>query len=120
MIAVPVKDRSDNPLIDERFGRANIFCLIDDEGKRRFIESDSNSSPSGAGVKTVQMLANEGVSVVIAPEVGPKAMDVIVKLGVKVFNVGSAAQLKEALTLFDENKLVERKTGSESGGLRRA
>lgn len=120
MIAVPVKDKGENPQIDERFGRASIFCLINEEGKWRFIDSDSNSSPSGAGVKTVQMLANEGLSVVISPEVGPKAMDVIEKLDIKVFNTGSAGTLKEALTLYNEHKLVERKTGPAAGGLRRA
>jgi predicted Fe-Mo cluster-binding NifX family protein len=120
MIAVPVKDKGDNPLIDERFGRASIFCLIDDKGKWRFIDSDSDSSASGAGVKTVKMLIDEGLSVVISPEIGPQAMDVIEQLGIKVFNTGSIDNLKEALTLYGENKLVERKTGPAAGGLRRA
>ena len=120
MIAVPVKDREADPRIDERFGRCPYFCLIDGEGKRTFLDNEAPTSPSGAGVKAVQTLADEDVTVVLSPEVGPKAMAAMEPLGIKVFHIGEARTVSEVLSLYEENKLEERRTPSSGGGLRRA
>jgi len=120
MIGIPVKDKSDNPQLEERFGRSAIFCLIDGEGNRTFIDNDAPNSSSGAGVKTVQMLADRDVDVVIAPEVGPKATAAMEPLGIRVFNMGTVQNLNELMTLYNENKLTERKDSAAPGGLRRA
>ncbi len=120
MIAVPVKDREADPQIDERFGRCPFFCLIDGEGKQTFLENEAPSSPSGAGVKAVQTLADEDVTVVLSPEVGPKAMAAMEPLGIRVFHIGEARTVSEVLSSYKENKLEERKSPSTGGGLRRA
>ncbi|MDC7224262.1 MAG: NifB/NifX family molybdenum-iron cluster-binding protein [Spirochaetales bacterium] len=120
MIAVPVKDRGKDPSIEERFGRSDIFCLIDGEGQRRFIDNEAPSSPSGAGAKTVQMLADEGVGTVLSPEVGPKAMTAMGPLGIRVFHIGEGRTLSEVLDLYGEGKLIERKAPQAGGGLRKA
>jgi predicted Fe-Mo cluster-binding NifX family protein len=120
MIAVPVKDKGADPQLEERFGRSYYFCLINDGGERKIIENEAPSSPSGAGVQTVQMLADEGVDIVISPEVGPKAMTAMEQLGMKVFHIGNAGTLSELLSLHERGDLDERKTPSHGGGLRKA
>ncbi|MDC7221215.1 MAG: NifB/NifX family molybdenum-iron cluster-binding protein [Spirochaetales bacterium] len=120
MIAVPVRDKGDNPQLEERFGRSDIFCLIDGAGNRKFIDNEAPASPSGAGVQTVQMLADEGVKTVISPEVGPKAMTAMTQLEIKVFHIGEAANLSELLSLYNDGKLAERTAPSHGGGLRKA
>jgi predicted Fe-Mo cluster-binding NifX family protein len=120
MIAVPVKDKSDDPRLEERFGRSAVFCLIDGEGNRSFIDNDAPDSPSGAGVKTVQMLADRDVDIVIVPEVGPKATAAMEPLGIRVFSMGSAQNLNDLMALYGEGKLTERKNSGTPGGLRRA
>ncbi len=120
MIGVPVKDRGEDPLLEERFGRAEIFCLIADDGTRAFVDNQAPDSTSGAGVQTVQMLADRDVDTVLAPEIGPKAIAALEPLGIRVFPIGQARTLSEVLALFRENRLEERKGLSAPGGLRRA
>lgn len=109
-----------DPALEERFGRAEIFCLIDGEGQWTFIESDAHRSASGAGIKTVQLLADHGVDTILAPEVGPKAQGALTPLGIKVYHFGTARTLKELLSLYGEGHLEERKAPVAGGGLRRA
>ena len=118
VIAVPVKEKGDDPQLEERFGRSCFFCLIDNGGRKFFIENNAPASPSGAGVKTVQMLADEGVDTVLAPEVGPKATAAMEPLGIKVFNFGSAATLSEVLSLYEKGELEERKVPSAGGRIK--
>lgn len=61
-------------IFDLRFGRANWFCLFDGESKEiSFIENENCNSEGGAGIKTVEKLAELGVRKVISGDFGSKA-----------------------------------------------
>ncbi|MBN2617486.1 MAG: NifB/NifX family molybdenum-iron cluster-binding protein [Spirochaetales bacterium] len=117
MIAIPVKDTGDNPEVDERFGRCAFFCIIDDKGTKTFIENSAKDLSSGAGGQAVSILANNDVDVIIAPHIGPKSMTPILELGIKVFSVGNAKTVSEALEGLKLNIL--KAVGEEKPGLRR-
>lgn len=117
MIGIPVKDNSENPEVDERFGRGQMFCIIDSEGKYKVIDNTAKEQASGAGGMAVKLLADENVDTVISPHVGPKATDAINALGIKVYQVGNAKTVKKALEMFKSGKLLPAESGKQ--GLKR-
>ncbi len=105
MIGIPVKTDKKNPEVDERFGRANLFYIIDDNNEVKVIENGVKDLTSGVGGQAVKLLADESVSTIISPHIGPKAMDVINRLGITVYNIGDVKHVDEALLLFKQGKL---------------
>ena len=117
MIGIPVKSRGSNPEIDERFGRGPLFCIIDKDKNLTFIENSAKDLASGAGGKAVCLLADQSVTKIIAPHVGPKAMDALNGLDIKVYNMGSSITVNDALKSFENNLLEE--VSNQKKGLRR-
>ena len=65
-------------LCDERFGRCETFVVFDTETKGSFaIDNEAKNEGAGAGGKAVKILFNKGIDILIAPELGPKAMEAI-------------------------------------------
>ena len=117
MIAIPVKDRNENPVVDERFGRCDLFYIIDNKGNHKFIKNSAKNLTSGAGGKAVSILADEGVTKIISPHIGPKAMDVIKIINMDIYDIGDNKTVKEALLSLQANKLNIVPT--KSSGLKR-
>lgn len=92
--------------LDNRFGRASFFLVYNqDSGEVTCIENTARSAAGGAGTMAVQQLVDNKAELVIAPEVGPQAMDALKKFNMKVFNQKGAKTAEEALVLYKENKL---------------
>lgn len=85
--------------VDPRFGRA-AFLLIFDTDTHELLEAIDNSAgqdaAQGAGLTVAGMLADKGVAAIITGRVGPKAMTVINKAAIKVFE-GATGTVQEAL-----------------------
>lgn len=105
MIAIPVSNNSKNPDIDDRFGRCSMFCIINVNNEYRIIENSGKNLGSGAGAHVVKLLVDGNVNTIISPHIGPKAMTAIKALDLKVFHVGDAKTVAEALELLLSNKL---------------
>jgi len=70
-IAVPT---SDGTTVASIFGRAEHFAVLDtDAGTTTVFKNEGMASEHGAGTGAASFLADKGVNVVWAPEVGPKA-----------------------------------------------
>jgi len=70
---------------DLRFGRADWFCLLDEEtGDCSFFENEFKNESHGAGGKVVENAVNLGVSKVISGDFGPKAKDLLEKFKVQM------------------------------------
>ncbi len=117
MIGIPVKDNGDNPVMDERFGRAQMFCIINDAGEFKIVENRAKGLASGAGGQAVKILADEDVDTVISTHIGPKATDAINLLKIKAYHVGEAKNVKEALEMLKSGAL--KPTDSDKPGLKR-
>ena len=70
---------------DLRFGRAEWFCLLDEEtGKTRFLKNDHQDASHGAGPKASETVIEEGATKVISGDFGPKAKEVLDKFNIQM------------------------------------
>ncbi len=102
-IAIPTEKGGLEDNIYPRFGRAPTFTIIDIEEKQvkdvKIIENPGYRASGGAGVKAVQLLANEGVEIVIGPTPGPNAYFALKNAGIKHYPV-QGLNVKEAVEAF--------------------
>lgn len=89
VIAISATEGNMNATVDPRFGRAAWFLLVD-PGSGQLIEAISNSAGQeaahGAGISAAALVADKGVQAVLTGRVGPKAMAVLDKAGVRAIN----------------------------------
>ncbi len=106
--------------VDPRFGRCEyfLFCNTED-GSCKAISNSAKNAAGGAGVMACQIVGDNGAGVVIAPELGPQAMDALDKMGIPAFAQGECKTAEDALEAWKNHRLTEiRKV--EATGLRRA
>ncbi len=88
--------------VDPRFGRA-AFLLIYDTDNREVVEVVNNAegqdAAQGAGISVAGLIAQKGVAAILTGRVGPKAMAVIDKAGIKVIS-GVMGTVEEAIKSF--------------------
>lgn len=121
-IAVASKGEGLKARIDDRFGRADYFVIVDlEDMKENTIENTAKNEASGAGGIAVRSLANEGVEVIIAPELGPKAIAAVNAFEIKVYKRTGFEVVEDAIKGYQEGRLEEMAvaTVQEHSGLRR-
>ncbi len=104
IIAISATGNNLNSMVDPRFGRAPWFLIVDTDGKQ-LIEAISNTTGQeaahGAGIGAAALVADKGVKAVLTGKVGPKAMPVLNKAGVRAVNDVSGSVM-EAIDRFSE------------------
>lgn len=84
-IAVAANGKDLKSEVDERFGRAPWFLIVDTEtGDVEAIENDGIDQMSGAGPKAAQMIASRDVDCLVAGHCGPNAFAALAAAGVEV------------------------------------
>ncbi len=107
-VAIASKGKGLNSEIDDRFGRAEYFVIIDlDTLEEETIENISKNESSGAGGNTVRALFNKKVDAIISPELGPKAVTAVQAFEIKVYKKGDFKIVKDVLKAFQNNELEE-------------
>ncbi|ADO83367.1 NifB/NifX family molybdenum-iron cluster-binding protein [Ilyobacter polytropus] len=122
-IAVASKGEGLKAEIDNMFGRAEYFVIVDSENTEvKSIENTAKNESNGAGGKAVKLLSNEGVEIIVAPELGPKAVTAVEAFKIKAYKKDSLKTVEEAVKAYKEGKLIEFESASvrEHSGLRRA
>lgn len=106
-IAIPSLGSDMSSLVNERFGRAENFIIYDTLSKSYEVwtNGDNKSLQQGAGTQTAESIIKHNVNVLIANNVGPKALKVLELGGVKVFKVPEGITVESALNLYNEGKL---------------
>ncbi len=85
LVAIPVQGSSGDPVMNERFGRSAYFAFLSASGELlRIDKNPAVDQPQGAGTYVVEWLVNQGVGLIVAMEFGPKAKDMLDRLGVKM------------------------------------
>lgn len=102
-IAVTSSGKTLESVVDERFGRAPYFLIVEGE-EVEVLENPNLSAGGGVGVQTSQMLADKGVDAVIAGNFGPKAYEVLEAAGIKAYSV-SGKKVSQAVGLLNQGKL---------------
>ncbi len=110
------ENRIDSPL-DERFGRAGWFGIIDGKTgeKMEIIENTAKNESSGAGGKAIQLLVNKDVEIIIAPEFGPKAFEALKALNITIFRQGELNTIPSALEAWKMGNLKRPEKAGHSG-----
>ncbi len=106
LIAVSATGESPKSLVHPQFGRCEWFIIF--EEKKRIVKTMRNpytEAQTGAGIGCAQDLINEGVNVVIARQVGPKAYEVLNKAGIEIYLSPPDISVEEAYQNFLSGKL---------------
>lgn len=75
----------------EVFGRCPRFLFVDtDSGDVTAVENPGASADRGAGVQAAQVVVDGGAEAVLTGRVGPRAMEVLERAGVRVHELGGA------------------------------
>lgn len=94
--------------VDPRFGRCAYFVIArieDSEVKEvQSVRNPGIDMPSGAGISAAQLIADQGVKVVITGNLGPKAFQVLQSLGIEIYQ-GVPGTVEENIGKFLRNEL---------------
>lgn len=102
-IAVPTKGRSGlRDVVSEIFSKSKTFTIVDvDENGTikdvRVIDNPAASYKHGAGPIAVKMLADLGVSVAVAAELGIGASTLLSEHGIKAVKIRAGTSVSEAV-----------------------
>jgi len=98
--------------IDERFGRARYFVVVDTDTDTvtDVIDNLENQHAShGAGVQAAQSVADKGIEWLLTDNVGPKAYQILNQAGIKIVS-GASGTIREVVEKFKSGEF------SETGG----
>jgi predicted Fe-Mo cluster-binding NifX family protein len=106
-IALCAQNNTPDAPIDTRFGRAACFAVCDTEtGNWQFAPNNQNlQAAQGAGIQAAQHLLDAQADVLIACNVGPKAMAALTAAGVKIAQCPAGLSLRQAVEEFKSGKL---------------
>lgn len=96
-------------LIDDRFGRAEAFLVLDGM-TGEVVETIANASAGashGAGTAAANALKSAGVDAVVSGRFGPKARDALQALGIDAWVAPPTITAREALRLFESGALEQ-------------
>lgn len=109
-IAVSSTGKGLNARVDFRFGRAPFFVIVEIENKKikthKTILNPNALKGQGAGIATAQLIANEGVDVVITSGgLGPNAFRVLRQLKILVYKYKGVQDVKSVIQKYLDGKL---------------
>lgn len=102
-IALPTR----NNQIDDHFGHCEYFTIVEIENGK-IIKEKKFDSPEGCGCKSgvAPLLAKEGVTVMLAGNMGMGAQQVLSSNGIKVIR-GCSGPIQNVLNDFINGKLID-------------
>ena len=108
-IAVCAQSENVNATVDTRFGRAGAFGVYDIESNEwTFAPNAQNlQAAQGAGIQAAQSILNTGAEVLLAANVGPKAVAALTTAEVAIYQVEASMTLAEAVDAYIAGKLTQ-------------
>lgn len=106
-IAVSSKGKDLTSEIDERFGRAAYFMIVDTETLDfEAIENTQNLNlPEGAGIQSSKTVAGANAEILITGNCGPKAFAALSSAGIKI-SIGCTGRIIDAVQKFKNGLLT--------------
>lgn len=106
-ICIPTMGDKPESGISVRFGRTPYFLVYDTETKEwEATVNGSAQQPGGAGISTAQTITTLKAGVLVAPNCGPNAYNVLAEAGIKVYTCGDVSVV-DALAEFQAGNLTE-------------
>ena len=108
-----------NAPIDDRFGRALYFVIVDTENlETTSMVNKSVTESHGAGVSAATTVARSGAQALVTAHCGPRAFEVLDAAGIKVF-AAKPGTVREAVDAFKTGTLTQlAQADAPAGGLR--
>jgi predicted Fe-Mo cluster-binding NifX family protein len=105
-IAVSSTGTDADAAVDQRFGRAAGFVIVDDgdDSVVHVPNTQNLNAPQGAGIQAAKLVSDSGANVVISGHCGPKAFRTLQAAGIQVV-VGATGTVKEAVVAFKAGEL---------------
>ncbi len=105
-IAVTAREPSLSSIVDERFGRAACFVVVDaDTMAFEPLDNEQNvNAAQGAGIQAAALVADKNVDCVITGHCGPNAFRALAEAGIKVV-VGAEGTVEETVQRFKKGEL---------------
>ncbi|WP_282038305.1 NifB/NifX family molybdenum-iron cluster-binding protein [Saccharicrinis aurantiacus] len=92
-IAITAQSNNTEALFDQRFGRAEYFCVYNSETQTsEFVNNENIKASNGAGTKVAELMAELGVGKVISGDFGPKAKELLDKLNIQMVIITDEGQ----------------------------
>jgi predicted Fe-Mo cluster-binding NifX family protein len=103
--------------VDSRFGRAAFFGIYNDATKEwKFIENTQNlQAAQGAGIQSAQAIIDADVNVLLASNIGPKAMAALIANGIAVFTTDAGTTLEQAISEYNLGHLTRMQQANVEG-----
>jgi len=92
--------------VDQRFGRAGMFLIIEDStGRFEVVNNTQNiDAAQGAGIQAARLVSESGAEVVITGHCGPKAFQTLKAAGIRII-VGAEGTVKEMVDKYTAGDL---------------
>jgi predicted Fe-Mo cluster-binding NifX family protein len=105
-IAITAQGPGAGAPVDQRFGRAACFVLVDTtSGETRSLDNDAGQrAAQGAGIQAVEAIAGLGAECLITGDVGPKAFFALEAAGITTY-VGAHGTVSDAIEAFEHREL---------------
>ena len=104
-IAVAASGKDLSSEVDDRFGRAPWFVIVDTTtGDVEAIENEGAGQISGAGPKAAEMIASREIDCLVAAHCGPNAFAALAAYGIDVI-VGPKTTVNDAIEQVKSGKL---------------
>jgi predicted Fe-Mo cluster-binding NifX family protein len=114
-VAVSAIGNDLNSPVDPRFGRCNVFIILDtDTLNFKAVPNSSIGVAHGAGIGAAQNVAQQNVQAVITGHVGPNAHMALNQAGIEVYT-GANGTVLEAVEAFKSGKLSKAKSPTVGG-----
>ncbi|MFA7303305.1 MAG: NifB/NifX family molybdenum-iron cluster-binding protein [Methanoregula sp.] len=93
--------------VEERFGRAPYFILVDSEtGSFEAMQNPYAAGAGGVGPKAAQLLIAHDIQALISGQVGGNAREVLVAAKIAMYTYRDGGPVKDALARFTNNTLA--------------
>jgi len=108
-ISIVRDDKGLSNSMDDRFGRAAAFLVVDGATSQvvETIDNASINASHGAGTGAANMLKSAGVGAVISGRFGPKASDALRALGIEAWVAPPGITAGEAVRLLRDGTLEQ-------------
>ncbi|MCF8111630.1 MAG: NifB/NifX family molybdenum-iron cluster-binding protein [Desulfobacteraceae bacterium] len=105
-VAVSSKGKTLDSELDERFGRAACFILVDlNTMSYEGVENTQNlNAIQGAGIQAAKTVVDHGAGVVITGNCGPKAFAVLSQAGIHTIT-GVSGKVKDVIEQYKKGEL---------------
>ena len=105
-LAISATGSSLDALMDQRFGRAAYFLMVETESLEFEAIENSGAAAGGAGIQAAQKVIDAGAQVVLTGNVGPNAMQVLQAAGIKIYT-SEPVEVRQLVEVYQQGGLSE-------------